>query len=525
MYRPICGDRAGVTSGAGGVVDGLSLLLARCFDRVREDHAVVESVDVGQPELRKRLDEARTVHERRCLATADDERPHVHLELVDDPGRETREDHLAAAFDHESVDATVCERRDAIGEVDPIVTGDDHRRAGRGERLAPIGRGRLREEQVRGRRVVEDPRVERGAAGRVDDDSSRVAGAAVPQPLDPACLFVEREVRVVGEDGSDTDEHGVGRRADPVHPVEVLGPGDCELFATPGGELPVDTLCGVDDDVHTGDSPGNRMAVSVERWTGDEETTTTHRPTFFCRQTEASGLMRDPGRVPGVLAALAGVLTLGVGFDVVQDWYVLEIAPWMAVVENAVPFALTGTLYYAAWWAATTDLDPAQQRAIVRWTLAGAATMVAFSGWIVGVQLVQGGLQPLVLVVQLAAIGAVSGVVVGYRTAEVTGTRDSLTQQRSWFDAVFENTYQLTGLVQPDGTVTAINETAAASIDEPESAVVGELLWETPWFDQRADARATARRGVERARGSRFATGSAFVGRHKRACSRSPCGR
>jgi hypothetical protein len=90
------------------------------------------------------------------------------------------------------------------------------------------------------------------------------------------------------------------------------------------------------------------MAVSVERWTGDEETTTTHRPTFFCRQTEASGLMRDPGRVPGVLAALAGALTLGVGFDVVQDWYVLEIAPWMAVVENAVPFALTGTLYYAA---------------------------------------------------------------------------------------------------------------------------------------------------------------------------------
>ena len=242
------------------------------------------------------------------------------------------------------------------------------------------------------------------------------------------------------------------------------------------------------------------MAVSVERWPGDEETITTHRPTFFCRQTEASDLMRDLGRVPGVLAALAGVLTLGVGFDVVQDWYVLEIAPWMAVVENAVPFALTGTLYYAAWWTATTDLDPSQRRAIVRWTLAGAATMIAFSGWIVGLQLAQGDLQPLVLVVQLTAVGAVSGVIVGYRTAEVTGTRDSLTQQQSWFDAVFENTYLLTGLVRPDGTVTAINETAAASIDEPESAVVGEPLWETPWFDESAEAQETARRGVERAR-------------------------
>ena len=210
--------------------------------------------------------------------------------------------------------------------------------------------------------------------------------------------------------------------------------------------------------------------------------------------------MRDPRQVSGILAVLAGVLTVGVGFDVVQDWYVLEIAPWMAVVENAFPFALTGALYYAAWWAATTDLDPTQRRVITRWTLAGTGTMVAFSSWIVGVQVAQGGLQPLFLVVQLAAIGAVSGVIVGYRTAEVAGTRDSLTQQQSWFDAVFENTYQLTGLVKPDGTVTAINETAAASVDEPESAVVGESLWETPWFEENADAQATARRGVERAR-------------------------
>ena len=90
--------------------------------------------------------------------------------------------------------------------------------------------------------------------------------------------------------------------------------------------------------------------------------------------------MRAPTRVSAVLAALAGVLTLGVGFDVVQDWYVLEIAPWMAVVENAVPFALTGTLYYAAWWVATTDLNPSQRRAIATWTLAGVTTMVTFSG-------------------------------------------------------------------------------------------------------------------------------------------------
>jgi hypothetical protein len=61
------------------------------------------------------------------------------------------------------------------------------------------------------------------------------------------------------------------------------------------------------------------MAVSVEQWTGDKKATTTHRPTVFCRQTEASSPMRDLWRVLGVLAALVGVLTVSVGFDVVQD--------------------------------------------------------------------------------------------------------------------------------------------------------------------------------------------------------------
>ena len=501
MYRPICGDRVGVPPETRCVVDAVSVPLAVRFNRVREDHSVVEPVDVGQLELRERLDEAVAVGECGCLAPANDERPNVHLEFVDDAGRETREYHLAAAFDHEAIDATVSECCDAISEVDPIATGDNHRRTGLSEGLASLSCGCIRDEQVRRRRVVEYPRVEWGTAGRVDDNPSGVAGAAVSQPLDPTGLFVEREVWIVSEDGPDPDEHGVSRRADPVHPIKVLGTRDCELFTAPGRELPVDALCGVDDDVHVRPSPGNRMAVSVGvRRVSYEETETARRPTFFCQRTEARDPMRAPTRVSAVLAALAGVLTLGVGFDVVQDWYVLEIAPWMAVVENAVPFALTGTLYYAAWWVATTDLDPSQRRAIATWTLAGVATMVTFSGWIVGVQLVQGELQPLILVVQLAAIGAVSGVIVGYRTAEVTGTRDSLAQQRSWFDAVFENTYLLTGLIRPDGTVTAINETAKASIDEPESAVVGEFLWETPWFDQSADAQATARRGVERAR-------------------------
>ena len=73
------------------------------------------------------------------------------------------------------------------------------------------------------------------------------------------------------------------------------------------------------------------------------------------------------------------------------------------------------------------------------------------------------------------------------------------TRQRR-FEAVFNNTYQFTGLLEPDGTVLEANETALSFGGLEREDVVGKPLWETYWFQRSETARETALEGVEHAR-------------------------
>ncbi|SMO67528.1 PAS domain-containing protein [Halorubrum cibi] len=68
------------------------------------------------------------------------------------------------------------------------------------------------------------------------------------------------------------------------------------------------------------------------------------------------------------------------------------------------------------------------------------------------------------------------------------------------FEAIFDNTYQFTGLLDPDGTILEANEAALSFADTERDAVVGDPLWEGPWFESSPDARESAREGVEAAR-------------------------
>ena len=67
-------------------------------------------------------------------------------------------------------------------------------------------------------------------------------------------------------------------------------------------------------------------------------------------------------------------------------------------------------------------------------------------------------------------------------------------------EAVFENTHQFTGLAEPDGTLIEANETALAFVGADRGAVVGEPLWEPPWFQASDETIAIAHRSVEAAR-------------------------
>ncbi|WP_415382462.1 PAS domain S-box protein [Halosimplex sp. TS25] len=67
------------------------------------------------------------------------------------------------------------------------------------------------------------------------------------------------------------------------------------------------------------------------------------------------------------------------------------------------------------------------------------------------------------------------------------------------FEAVFEDPNILVGLLEPDGTVVDINETAMEYIDADLADVRGDLFWETPWWGEGDDVGGEVREWTERA--------------------------
>lgn len=77
---------------------------------------------------------------------------------------------------------------------------------------------------------------------------------------------------------------------------------------------------------------------------------------------------------------------------------------------------------------------------------------------------------------------------------------DRMRRQRR-FEAVFNNTYQFTGLMDPDGTVVEANQAALSFGNIQRSDIIGEKLWDAYWFQKSETARQTAMDAVEQARG------------------------
>lgn len=72
------------------------------------------------------------------------------------------------------------------------------------------------------------------------------------------------------------------------------------------------------------------------------------------------------------------------------------------------------------------------------------------------------------------------------------------------FEAVFNNTYQFTGLMEPDGTLIEANETALDFGDLDRDDVVGERVWEAAWFGHSEELQEEIRAGTDRAAQGEF---------------------
>jgi PAS domain S-box-containing protein len=75
------------------------------------------------------------------------------------------------------------------------------------------------------------------------------------------------------------------------------------------------------------------------------------------------------------------------------------------------------------------------------------------------------------------------------------------------FEAVFNQTYQFTGLMEPDGTLIEANETALSFVGADRETVTDRPLWETPWFQYDDETREIARESVEQGRNGEFYRG------------------
>ncbi len=92
------------------------------------------------------------------------------------------------------------------------------------------------------------------------------------------------------------------------------------------------------------------------------------------------------------------------------------------------------------------------------------------------------------------------GISIYFRDSSIRKEREQeLERKERRYQAVFNDPNILVGLIDTDGTVLDINDTAMSYIDADLDDVVGEPFWETPWFSHSASIRQQVKEGVEQA--------------------------
>jgi PAS domain S-box-containing protein len=72
------------------------------------------------------------------------------------------------------------------------------------------------------------------------------------------------------------------------------------------------------------------------------------------------------------------------------------------------------------------------------------------------------------------------------------------------FGAIFDQTFELLGLLSLEGVVLEVNQTALKSIDAQQSEIMGKLFWETPWWNQSPSLHAQLQQSIVLAASGQF---------------------
>jgi PAS domain-containing protein len=91
----------------------------------------------------------------------------------------------------------------------------------------------------------------------------------------------------------------------------------------------------------------------------------------------------------------------------------------------------------------------------------------------------------------VSAVAAQLGSLIRRKRAE-----QALRESEQRFQAIFDQTYQFVGLLNPDGTLLEANQTALDFIGRNLADVAGRPFWETPWWDVSPDVRHRVKNAV-----------------------------
>ena len=87
------------------------------------------------------------------------------------------------------------------------------------------------------------------------------------------------------------------------------------------------------------------------------------------------------------------------------------------------------------------------------------------------------------------------------RSAQRATTQRERAQQ---FDAMFNDSRTATWVLDPEGALVRVNQTAREQIDEPVDAIVGDSFWTLPWWSSSDGAQTDIEQIVEKARNGQF---------------------
>ncbi|MFB6248895.1 MAG: PAS domain S-box protein [Salinibacter sp.] len=152
----------------------------------------------------------------------------------------------------------------------------------------------------------------------------------------------------------------------------------------------------------------------------------------------SSSKLADPSRTlnvterasPWVLAGIGMALAGAFLFDAYTDRVFQRDPLWSTALENFVPTVLASVLPYVGWRLSQSSAESVYAREIAKWTMVACVGVLVVSGLAVGIQALQGEIKPAILILQVATVGAVGGLWVGYNLARVKVAEQKAVEDR-----------------------------------------------------------------------------------------------